>query len=89
MLEARRRGHALLHYEADRLNWRDGRVTTLAHPVTRLEPTPGDHFALGDAVLLDLRADVDVVLMRRIRRSIWPTSRRRICWSRCSPTRWW
>jgi len=64
MLSAQARGHRLFHYTADALNYADGRVWALAHPVT-VQRVTGDHFAFGDPVKLDLGEDADVVLMRQ------------------------
>jgi len=64
MLAAQARGHALWHYEAGALSYRDGRVSALARPVT-VQAVAGDHFRFGDPVTLDLGRDVDVVLMRQ------------------------
>jgi glutathione synthase len=64
MLTAQQRGHRLFHYTADALNYRDGRVWALAHPVT-VRRVKGDHFTFGDPVKLDLGEEADVVLMRQ------------------------
>ncbi|WP_242149449.1 glutathione synthase [Sphingomonas sp. BAUL-RG-20F-R05-02] len=64
MLSAQARGHRLFHYTADALNYADGRVWALAHPVT-VQRVSGDHFRFGDPVKLDLGDDADVVLMRQ------------------------
>jgi glutathione synthase len=64
MLTAQQRGHKLFHYTADALNYRDGRVWALAHPVT-VRRVKGDHFTFGDPVKLDLGEETDVVLMRQ------------------------
>ena len=64
MLSAQARGHRLFHYAAEELNYAGGRVWARAHPVT-VQRVEGDHFAFGEAVSLDLGADVDVVLMRQ------------------------
>jgi glutathione synthase len=64
MLKAQERGHIVYHYTADRLNYRDGRVWTLAHPV-RVQPVPGNHFSVDAPVKIDLSRDIDVVLMRQ------------------------
>src|SRR3982750_2186702 len=64
MLSAQARGHRLFHYTADALNYADGRVWALAHPVT-VQRVKGDHFSFGDPVKLDLGEEADVVLMRR------------------------
>jgi glutathione synthase len=64
MLGAQARGHRLYHYAPEALSWRDGRLWTLAHPVT-VQRVAGDHFRFGDAEMLDLGRDADVVLMRQ------------------------
>ncbi|GAO38142.1 glutathione synthetase [Sphingomonas changbaiensis NBRC 104936] len=64
MLEAQRRGYPVYHYTADRLNYRDGRVWTVAQPV-RVQPVLGNHFAVEAPVKIDLGRDIDVVLMRQ------------------------
>lgn len=64
MLSAQARGHRLLHYAAEDLNYADGRVWTRAHPVT-VQRVQGDHFSFADPVQLDLGEDVDVILMRQ------------------------
>ena len=64
MLAAQARGHALWHYEAGALSYRDGRVSALARPVT-VQAVAGDHFRFGEPVTLDLGRDADVVLMRQ------------------------
>ncbi|HXH00110.1 MAG TPA: glutathione synthase [Sphingomicrobium sp.] len=64
MLKAQERGHRLFHYLAEDLGYEDGRVRALARPVG-VKHVEGDHFTAGDAVTLDLGAQVDVVLMRQ------------------------
>jgi glutathione synthase len=64
MLSAQARGHRLWHYAAGDLNYRDGRVTAPARPVT-VQNVLGNHHRYGDWELLDLAEDVDVVLMRQ------------------------
>ena len=64
MLSAQARGHRLFHYLAGDLSYRDGRVSARAHPV-EVRPVRGDHFSFGEPRRLDLRDDVDVVLMRQ------------------------
>jgi glutathione synthase len=64
MLSAQARGHRLFHYLADALTWQDGRLYAGAHEVS-VQAAPGDHFRLGEFVILDLGRDVDVVLMRQ------------------------
>jgi glutathione synthase len=64
MLGAQRRGHQLYYYRAEDLSFTDGRLWTMAQPVT-VKPVKGDHFTLGEHKLLDLGRDTDVVLMRQ------------------------
>jgi len=65
MLGAIPRGHRLWHYRAADLCYRNGRVTAPARPIVRLQRVEGDHYALGEAAVLDLVDDIDVVLMRQ------------------------
>jgi glutathione synthase len=64
MLGAQKRGHSLFHYAPEDLSWYDGRLWTMARPVT-VRPVEGDHFEAGKPELLDLGRDADVVLMRQ------------------------
>jgi glutathione synthase len=64
MLAAQARGHVIYHYAAPDLTWSDNRLWTYATPVT-VRRELGNHFTAGEAVLLDLGRDVDVVLMRQ------------------------
>src|SRR5437868_11885529 len=64
MLKAHERGHKLFHYLAEDLTYTSGRLYAGAHDVS-VQPVTGDHFRLGDFVILDLVSDVDVVLMRQ------------------------
>jgi glutathione synthase len=64
MLGAQKRGHALFYYRAEDLSFADGRLWTMARPVT-VRPVQGNHYTLGDHALLDLGRDADVVLMRQ------------------------
>jgi glutathione synthase len=64
MLGAQKRGHSLFYYRAEDLSFTEGRLWTMAWPVT-VRPVKGDHFTLGDHALLDLGRDTDVVLMRQ------------------------
>ena len=64
MVGAQARGHALYHYAPEALSSRDGRLWAEARPAT-VQPVPGDHFRVGEPVLLDLGRDIDVVLMRQ------------------------
>jgi glutathione synthase len=64
MLSAQARGAALWHYDVGSLAWREGRMTAWAAPV-QVRRVPGDHFTKGEPQLIDLAADIDVVLMRQ------------------------
>ena len=64
MLGAQARGHRVYHYAAEDLSWADGRLWTMARPVT-VQRVPGDHFSVGQPEILDLGRDADVVLMRQ------------------------
>jgi glutathione synthase len=64
MLGAQARGHKLYHYAAEDLSWLNGRLWTMARPVT-VQRVKGDHFSAGEPEILDLGRDVDVVLMRQ------------------------
>jgi len=64
MLAAQSRGHTLYHYLAPDLTWVGERLYTYGTPVT-VQREHGNHFVAGEPVLLDLGADVDVVLMRQ------------------------
>jgi glutathione synthase len=64
MLGAQARGHRLYHYDAGALSWADGRLWTMARPVT-VQRVQGDHFSAGAPEILDLGRDTDVVLMRQ------------------------
>jgi glutathione synthase len=63
LLEAQRRGHALLHYTPDRLSLRDGKVVAWAEPIT-VRDEDGNHVTMGEPSRVDL-ASVDVVLLRQ------------------------
>jgi len=64
MWEAQQRGHRLWFYTPDKLSMEDGRVFARAQPLT-LTKTQGAHAELGQTVVLDMKDDIDVVLMRQ------------------------
>jgi len=69
MLAAQARGHALWHYDVRTLAYDTNggahpRLTAWAAPVT-VQRVAGDHFTKGEYRLIDLVADIDVVLMRQ------------------------
>ena len=63
LLEAQKRGHAIVYYTPDQMALRNGKVTAGVRPLS-VRDTEGDHFTLGDATRTDL-ATLDVVLMRQ------------------------
>ena len=71
MLSAQARGYRLWHYDVGTLAWESagdapGRVTAWAAPVTVRRPEGGEpHYTLGDYAVVDLAAEIDVVLMRQ------------------------
>jgi glutathione synthase len=64
LLEAQARGHAILYYTPDRLSMLGKRVIAHAQPLA-VRDAVGDHFSLGEGRDVDLRAQVDVVLLRQ------------------------
>lgn len=69
MLSAQQRGHSLWHYDVRSLAYDTSQgagrqLTAWAAPVT-VQPVQGDHFTIGEHRLIDLAADMDVVLMRQ------------------------
>ncbi len=64
LLEAQARGHAILYYTPDRLSMLGERVIAHAQPLA-VRDVVGDHFSLGEGRDVDLRAQVDVVLLRQ------------------------
>jgi glutathione synthase len=64
MLSAQSRGYTLYHYRAPDLTWEGERLYTMAYPVT-VRREPGNHFTVGEPIILDLGRDVDVIMMRQ------------------------
>src|SRR4051795_11785625 len=64
MLKAQGLGHELYWYAPEDLNFAEGRLWTMGYPVT-VQRASGDHYRFGEACILDLGRDVDVVLMRQ------------------------
>ena len=63
-MEAQARGHALFVHQPEQLAVENGRVRTRARPMA-LRASRGDHVTLGEALVLDLHDDVDVILLRQ------------------------
>lgn len=65
LLAGQARGHKIWHYDVGALSYHaDGRLTTQARPVT-VQRIEGDHHSFGAIETIDLRADIDIVLMRQ------------------------
>ncbi|MBC2778251.1 glutathione synthase [Parasphingopyxis marina] len=65
MLSAQARGHRLWHYGVHDLCYNaDGTLTARARPVT-VQRVEGDHYEFGEWERIDLKSDIDVVLMRQ------------------------
>lgn len=62
-MEAQARGHALFHWEPDRLQLRDGNVRAQIEEMS-LKDVEGGHYTLGEKVDTDL-SELDVVLLRQ------------------------
>lgn len=63
-LSGQARGHRQWVYDFRTLALEDGRLTCRARPIT-VQAVHGDHVTFGDWVRLDLKDDVDVILMRQ------------------------
>ena len=63
-MEAQSRGHRLWFYTPDKLSMEDGRVFARAQSMV-LTASKGAHVTLGEIQILDIKDDVDVVLMRQ------------------------
>ena len=61
---AQMRGMSLWTYTPDMLSWEGGRLTACARP-TQVMREGGEHALLGPSEILDLEADINVVLMRQ------------------------
>ncbi|WP_372425590.1 glutathione synthase [Salinarimonas chemoclinalis] len=64
LLEAQRRGHALVYFTPDRLSMRDGRVVARVRDLS-VQDVEGAHATLGEPRRIALEDAVDVVLMRQ------------------------
>jgi glutathione synthase len=63
-LEAEKRGYSLFHYDVNDMSMRDGEVYAYLRPVT-FRREEGNHYTAGEEVRLNLKTDIDVVLMRQ------------------------
>ena len=64
MLKAQDLGHELYWYSVEDLSFSEGRLWTMAYPVS-VQRVAGDHYRFGEPQIFDLGRDVDVVLMRQ------------------------
>lgn len=64
MLKAQELGHQLYWYAAEDLSFAEGRLWTMAYPVS-VQKIEGDHYRFGEPRIFDLGKDVDIVLMRQ------------------------
>lgn len=64
VLEAQKRGYVVYYYKPEELSLLDGRVLARARRLT-LQPIKGDHFTCGEEVILNLKEDIDIILMRQ------------------------
>lgn len=62
--EALRRGYTLYHYLPTALRLEDGHVTATANRLD-VRREYGNHFTLGDDKVIDLKHDIDIVLVRQ------------------------
>jgi len=63
-LEAQKRGHTVYHYLAPSLRLENGEVTTRAQKM-EVRREKGNHYTLGEDEVIDLRNDIDIVVMRQ------------------------
>lgn len=63
-LEAQKRGYTLYHYLTPTLCLEDRQVTARANRL-EVRREQGNHFTLGESEVINLRSDIDVVLMRQ------------------------
>ena len=63
-LEAQDRGHKLFHYLPTSLTFKDRNVSARAQELS-VRPLQGNHFTLGEFEKINLKDDLDVILMRQ------------------------
>ena len=63
-LEAQERGHKLFHYEPKNLSLSQLKPVAKLRSLT-VQNITGDHFYLGEQRVVDLKTDIDVILMRQ------------------------
>jgi len=63
-LEAQERGHKIFHYEPENLSLLQLKPVAKLRSLT-VQNITGDHFYLGEQRVVDLKTDIDVILMRQ------------------------
>ncbi len=63
-LEAQERGHKLFHYLPTSLTFKDRKISARAQELA-VRPLQGNHFTLGEFEKIDIKDDLDVILMRQ------------------------
>ena len=63
-LEAQRRGYSLYHYLPNALTYDRGRISARGHAMT-LRREKGAHYEFAEPLTLNLKSDIDVILMRQ------------------------
>ena len=65
MLKGQQLGHSLYYYAPEDLSYAEGRLWTMARPVT-VQPVAGDHYRFGEPEILDLGYITATHLLERI-----------------------
>lgn len=63
-IEAQNRGHNLFHYQVGDMSYINDKVKAYARPLT-FRREKGNHYTFGDTKHMDLRDEIDVILMRQ------------------------
>jgi glutathione synthase len=63
-MEAQNRGHNLFHYQVGDMSYMNDKVKAYVRPLT-FRREKGNHYTFGDTKHMDLRDEIDVILMRQ------------------------
>lgn len=63
-IEAQNRGHNLFHYQVGDMSYMNDKVKAYARPLI-FRREKGNHYTFGDTKHMDLRDEIDVILMRQ------------------------
>ena len=63
-IEAQNRGHNLFHYQVGDMSYMNDKVKAYVRPLT-FRREKGNHYTFGDTKHMDLRDEIDVILMRQ------------------------